>query len=339
MSDAALGPEPRARDARGGLGQALDEVSIELTQRCNLSCAMCAVWEGRRDGLPDAAAVSLLHESRSLGATTFTPSGAEPLMRKSTVELLEEASALGFAEIAMVTNGALVPKVAARLSRISGLRLNISIDGPRAVHDALRGDGSYDQALAGLKAAADHGIATGVSAVLMAPTLATLDHVLDLAERFQLSFASVQPFQPEIAGAGRDHGRFIFEPHARGAVSAALARFAERADRVGVAIHTRAAFSHFVPYLFDGQRPVPAGGCQMPGRFILVDVKGNTFPCFFLRRTSMGNVLGGMTLSQILRSEARLRLQLLGLSGRCGGCLAACSDIAGYRAAERGSID
>lgn len=313
------------------LTRRLDEFSVELTLRCNLTCSMCAVWEGRRDGLAADRVADLLAQAQQLGARVFVPSGAETLMRRDAVDLLQEAALLGFQRIEVVTNGALVPRHVARLARIPGLHLNISLDGPPAVHDGLRGTGSYADALAGLTAAQDAGIPVSLSAVLMRPTLATLAHVLDLTIARGLPGLSIQPFQPEIAGAGRDHRAFTFDPSAREAVARTLRAIATRAAAARVAIHTAPAFETFVPYLFDGIRPVPPGGCRMPTRFLLVDTRGATFPCFFLRRQSMGNVTDGrLTLAEIWTSAERLRLQLLGLSGRCGGCLAACSDIAGY---------
>lgn len=317
------------------LTRPLDEISVELTLRCNLTCSMCAVWEGRRDGLAGDRVADLLAQARGLGAQVFTPSGAETLMRRDAIDLLEEAARLGFTRIEVVTNGALVPRHAARLARIPGLHLNISIDGPPEVHDALRGAGSHADALAGLAAAQDAGIPVSLSAVLMRPTLATLDHVLDLTIARGLPGLSIQPFQPEIAGQGRDHRAFTFDPDQRTAVAAALHAIAARAVAAGVAIHTGPAFATFVPYLFDGIRPVPPGGCHMPTRFLLVNSRGDTFPCFFLRQRSMGNVTDGrLTLAEVWTSAERLRLQLLGLSGRCGGCLAACSDIATYAGAS-----
>ncbi len=323
-------PDGHTAQASNPLARPLDEISIELTQRCNLSCAMCAVWEGRRDGLSGARVAGLLAEARGLGAASFVPSGAETLMRKDALDLLEEAARLGFSRIEVVTNGALVPRHAERLARIAGLHLNISLDGPRQVHDALRGAGAYDDAMAGLEAALRHGVPVSLSAVLMRPTLATLDHIVDLAEARGLASVSLQPFQPEIAGVGRDHSAFVFPAEDRDAARAALTRFAARARAADIAVHTEAAFATFIPYLFDGVRPVPPGGCRMPSRFVLVDVRGETYPCFFLRGRSMGNVGRGLPLADIWRSADRLRLQLLGLSGRCGGCLAACSDIASY---------
>lgn len=316
--------------AANPLLRSLDEISIELTQRCNLSCAMCAVWEGRRDGLPGTRVADLLAEAHGLGARSFVPSGAETLMRKDALDLLEEAAGLGLQRIELVTNGALVPRFAARLARIAGLHLNISIDGPKSVHDALRGAGSYDDAIGGLDSALRHGVSVSLSAVLMRPTAATLSHILDLARDRNLSSVSLQPFQPEIAGSGRDHSAFVFAAEDRQSVTKSLADFARQARCANISIHTGSAFSTFVPYLFDGVRPVPPGGCQMPARFILIDMRGETYPCFFLRGRSMGNVARGLSLTEIWRSADRLRLQLLGLSGRCGGCLAACSDIASY---------
>jgi MoaA/NifB/PqqE/SkfB family radical SAM enzyme len=323
--------DPARRSDGNPLTRRVDEISIELTLRCNLTCAMCAVWEGRRDGLPGDRVADLLGQARGLGAQGFTPSGAETLMRRDALDLLEEAARLGFTRMEVVTNGALVPRHARRLARIPGLHLNISLDGPPAVHDALRGAGSHADAMAGLQAAQDAGIPVGLSAVLMRPTLATLGHILDVTIARGLPGLSIQPFQPEIAGKGRDHRAFTFDPGARAAVAQALHDIAARAAASGVAIHTGPALDAFVPYLFDGVRPVPPGGCHMPTRFLLVNAQGDTFPCFFLRRQSMGNVADGrLTLAEVWASAERLRLQLLGLSGRCGGCLAACSDIATY---------
>ncbi len=308
----------------------LDEISIELTQRCNLSCAMCAVWEGKRDGLPGDRVAELLAEAKGLGATSFVPSGAETLMRKDALDILEEAARLQIPQIILVTNGMLVPRFGAQLARISGLHLNISIDGPQSVHDALRGAGSYNSAIAGLDAALRHGISVSLSSVLMRPTVETLSHVIELAQERGLSSVSLQPFQPEIAGMGRDHSAFTFPADDRELVREALSNFTAHARRASVSIFTEAAFSTFVPYLFDGVRPIPPGGCHLPTRFILVDVVGRTYPCFFLRGQSMGNVARGLSLAEVWRGVDRLRMQLLGLSGRCGGCLAACSDMASY---------
>jgi MoaA/NifB/PqqE/SkfB family radical SAM enzyme len=140
----------------------LREIAIELTSKCNLTCGMCSVWKGRRDGIAGTRVAELLAEARGLGADVFTPCGAEVFMRKDAPELIEEAGQLGYREIVVVTNGMLLARHVRRLSRIAGLMLHVSIDGPPDVHDRLRGGGSYRAALEGLRAAIDAGIAVGL---------------------------------------------------------------------------------------------------------------------------------------------------------------------------------
>lgn len=315
----------------------LREIAIDLTSKCNLTCGMCSVWKGRRDGLPGARVAELLAEARDLGAETFTPCGAEVFMRKDTPALLEEAGRLGYRQIVVVTNGMLLDRHVRQLSRIPGLMLHVSIDGPEEVHDRLRGAGSYRSALQGLRAAIDAGIPVGLQAVVMKPTLATLGHLVDLARVHGISGISVQPFQPEIAGPAADHSAWIFAEEDRARLGAALEALLEKARLAGVTVSTESLFGAFPPYLLDGRRPVPARGCHMPARFILIDNRGETFPCFFMRGRSMGNVAGSLRLRDIWHGPLQRRMQGHGLAGTCPGCLASCSDVDSFdRLAARG---
>jgi MoaA/NifB/PqqE/SkfB family radical SAM enzyme len=298
---------------------------------------MCSVWKGRRDGIAGARAAELLAEARGLGAEVFAPCGAEIFMRKDTPELLEEAGRLGYREIVVVTNGMLLARHARRLSRIEALKLHVSIDGPEEVHDRLRGVGSYRAALEGLRAAIGAGIPVGLQAVLMKPTLATLGHVVDLARDHGIAQVACQPFQPEIAGSSEDHSPWTFAEADRARLGAGLEAFLEQARLADVAVSTESLFGAFTPYLLDGHRPVPARGCHMPARFILIDGRGETFPCFFMRGRSMGNVTRGVRLRDIWHGPLQRRMQAHGLAGTCPGCLASCSDVDSFdRAAAHG---
>src|SRR6056297_1775602 len=183
-------PSPRFRKRR------LDEIAIELTSKCNLECAMCSVWKGKKDGLSAARITELLTEGRRLGATNFIPFGAEVFMRKDTVSIFEAAGELGY-KTSVVTNGMLVPRHIQRLAGIANLTLGISIDGPEQVHDRLRGPGSYRAALEGVRAGREAGIPVSIKGVLMRPTIDTSAHLIDLAVEFGCDQVSLQPFQPE----------------------------------------------------------------------------------------------------------------------------------------------
>ncbi len=308
----------------------LEELSIELTSKCNLTCGMCSVWKGMRDGIPRNLVFALLAEARRLGADRFTPSGAEVFMRKDTLLILEEAARLGFRSISVVTNGMLVRRHIKRLQAVPGLSLHFSIDGPETVHDALRGPGSYRSALDGLVASVEAGIPTSVKAVLMRPTLRTVTHLVDLAVAHGLPRISVQPFQPEIAGPEEDHNPWQFAPGARAEVVAALSELLDTARLAGVEIFTEALFQHIPPYLFESIRPIPEDGCFLPTRFLLIDGRGYTWPCFFMRQQSMGNVTRGVRLSDIWHGPVQRSMQTIGIERTCPGCLAGCSDVESF---------
>lgn len=310
----------------------LRELSIELTSKCNLTCEMCSVWKGKKDGVPGPRVVALLEEARNLGARVFTPSGAEVFMRKDTVMLLETAARLGYEEISVVNNGMLLGHHIDALRKIPGLTLHVSIDGPEKVHDDLRGPGSYAKALDGARLAQQAGIPVSLKGVLMAPTLATAGHLIDLAQKHGFYRVSYQPFQPEIAGPEEDHSRWVFPPNTRDTVASALSDLLAKARIQGVEIYTEHLFPHIVPYLFDGIRPIPPGGCALPSNFILIDGRGETFPCFFMRGQSMGNVNHGVRLRDLWHGPIQMRMHRLGLTGQCPGCLAGCSDVSGFSA-------
>ncbi len=45
-------------------------------------------------------------------------------------------------------------------------------------------------------------------------------------------------------------------------------------------------------YLAYGKQPIPRGGCKLPSTMLLVDWRGDVYPCFFMAEAPdrMGNV-------------------------------------------------
>ena len=101
-------------------------------------------------------------------------------------------------------------------------------------------------------------------------------------------------------------------------------------------IYTDSILDEVPPYLFEGIRPIPRGGCYVPSRFLLVDVRGDVYPCFFMREQTIGNVNQGDSLLDLWHGETQVALQMLALTSNCPGCLAACSDIATFEGVRAG---
>ena len=107
---------------------------------------MCSVWELREHGVPFEKAIELLDQARSLGATVFTPCGAESFMRKDFLDIVEHAHRIGFTRQDIVTNGTMITDAHLdRLQQSPSVALHISIDGPREIHDLAARRGQLRQ--------------------------------------------------------------------------------------------------------------------------------------------------------------------------------------------------
>jgi radical SAM protein with 4Fe4S-binding SPASM domain len=92
--------------------------------------------------------------SRSMNIT-----GGEPLLRRDCFDILGEIKKKGF-EVSLLTNGTLVTRERAqRLADLGVDAVQVSMEGAEDVHDAIRGKGSYDAAVAGVEWLVDCGLA------------------------------------------------------------------------------------------------------------------------------------------------------------------------------------
>ncbi len=313
------------------LTRSLEQLAVELTVYCNLQCKMCSVWELREHGVPLDLAKQLLSDAYALGARTFIPCGAESFMRTDFLEVVEHAHGLGYTTQEVVTNGTMITEAhLKRLSKTPSVQLHISIDGPPAIQDDLRGEGVYAKSVNAARMALARGVRVGLSGVIMRETLATVTHLVDLAVELGVGEVSYQPFQTEISGPDKDLARFSllrkYGPSQREAIERRLDEVREYAASRDVRIYTASLFPAIPGYLVEGARPIPKGGCYLPSKFLLVDWRGDVYPCFFMRQDKMGNVYKDR-VGDIWHSPIQKQLNVLALTERCPGCLAACSDV------------
>ncbi|MFH1469532.1 MAG: radical SAM protein [Pseudomonadota bacterium] len=159
-----------------------------ITGRCNLRCAYC-MWTQLREGpeLDTAQVLDMLEQQHRAGVTLVSFTGGEPLLRADIGVILRHAKRLGMVT-KLNTNGLLVSE---RLADLRSLDLlQVSFDGPPAVHDTLRGEGSGAAARDALLLARDVGIPIQAITCLSRGNVARLGEVLDqaLADDIALTF-------------------------------------------------------------------------------------------------------------------------------------------------------
>ena len=109
-------------------------VRISLTDRCNYRCTYCMPSEGvdvvaRPQLLRFEEIVRLVRIFVSMGIKRVRLTGGEPLTRRRVVDLVAAiAQVEGLEDLAMTTNGHLLPQLAGPLRQAGLTRLNVSLD-------------------------------------------------------------------------------------------------------------------------------------------------------------------------------------------------------------------
>jgi MoaA/NifB/PqqE/SkfB family radical SAM enzyme len=320
------------------LERPLASIAIELTTRCNLTCKMCRVWKRLDKDLPQDKVFALLEEARALGAERFDPYGTELFMRQDMPEILVYAERIGFREIYVVSNGLLLNRedLLDKLVVLKSLVIIVSLDGSKEIHNELRGDGVFDQAVSALRELGRRGIKRSIATIIMRPTLDCLPEMVDLAAGLNIPIISMQPYCRDMAVPGCDHGKFEFRADEKKMVEDKLKDILKYAERKKVTIYTGNMMKHVASYLTEGANPFPPQGCYVPSKTLAVDIEGNTHPCFVINK-NMGNV-NEMSLSSIWHSEIHKDLIIAALEKKCPGCLRACSDVEGYNSGWKESL-
>ncbi|MCP5056107.1 MAG: GTP 3',8-cyclase MoaA [bacterium] len=154
-------------DARGRLFR---DLRISVTDRCNFRCPYCMPAEvfgedyrflPRKDILRFEEVLRVARLAVELGATKLRITGGEPLVRANLSDLIAGLVAIpGVKDLALTTNGVLLPGQAAALADAGLQRVTVSLDSlrPEVFQRTSGGRGEPEQVLAGIAAAEAAGL-------------------------------------------------------------------------------------------------------------------------------------------------------------------------------------
>src|SRR5262245_57853742 len=100
---------------KDSFGREINYLRLSLTDRCNLRCVYCMPMHGLtfvpNDELLQPAEIEAVVQAASdVGFTKIRLTGGEPTLRRDLIEIVERIRRVpGIAEIAMTTNGYLLP--------------------------------------------------------------------------------------------------------------------------------------------------------------------------------------------------------------------------------------
>lgn len=162
---------------------------LALTTRCNLSCTYCyhAGLERGMDMSPEVARIALDLVTRGEGPLHIQLSGGEPTLAKEMVRyvIAESRRLKRPCTVGIQTNATLLDEELVRYLGEHGVQVGVSLDGPPAIQQRLRGEA--DKTLLGLKLLERMGIPFRVTTVVSSETCGHLSRLALMLAGFRFA--------------------------------------------------------------------------------------------------------------------------------------------------------
>lgn len=218
--------------------QTMDDFYFQwhITDRCNFRCKHCyqTDYSAARD--LDLENLKLIADKLSdalikwnvKGKIAIT--GGEPLLREDLFELLDYLENLdGVQQFEILSNAALLtPDMTERLKAYNRFHsFQVSLDGGTAdIHDAMRGDGSFDLALQSIRILRAYAIPVRLMFTIHHGNVQDVPTLIDLAIAEDVDAITIERFVP--TGSGADLASLVLSPDE---IHSVYKYVAERADR------------------------------------------------------------------------------------------------------------
>jgi len=311
-------------------------LTFALTNRCQARCAMCNIWtKPAGDELSLEEITSVFRIANRFSWINLT--GGEIFLRPDIGSIMH--AIIGESHdlylLNFPTNGLLTDEIAATVdsimtkTRLPRLIVTVSLDGPRDVHDRIRGiAGIYDNAVATFKVLRERRsdrFSVFFGFTLQEANISSFDETVQSVREI-IGECSVDDFHVNMAHvSGHYYGNTRFDGIPNTVVAAEILRriSCSRKTRLldPVAILEDRYQRIARTYLSTGRVPLV---CQAASASCFIDPGGTVYPCI-----GMDSPIGSLRdnrydLYSIWRSSDRLRIRDAARAGSCPGCWTPC---------------
>ncbi len=295
----------------------LSRVLLLCTTRCNLKCGFCKY--SCRDGvdLPLEAIRTLAPQMADAGIKTVFISGGEPLLRRDFGEMTASLLDAGL-DIRLSTNGTLI--TSSRVKELRGINdISISIDGPRDIHDRVRGvPGAFDKMHKGLQTALDHLPETSfcASITMLPENVESLEWLVETTLQLGFNSVGIQPPVPSFFSS-RERADLYESKSAVKEMATAFHALSEKKEKLFS--NDARYYSLSREFIKNGFRSVEP--CEAGQKIATLFADGSIGPCWALG-TGVGTdkFAFGKAVAQPAFKKAKERAS----RGDCSGCLFYC---------------
>jgi MoaA/NifB/PqqE/SkfB family radical SAM enzyme len=183
-------------------------VSWNITYRCNLRCGYCGANEKNTAELDTNNVLTVIREFAALGTRFIKFSGGEALLREDIGQIIEYCRGKKL-NVLMNSNGILVKDRIKEIRHIKEIQL--SLDGEEAVHDSIRGKGSFKKVVEALEVCKSNGIEVNLTASLSKYNTSSVDFLIDFAQKHKVGI-KFQPVDQMYSLNSSKDIRLLFSP-------------------------------------------------------------------------------------------------------------------------------
>jgi radical SAM protein with 4Fe4S-binding SPASM domain len=299
----------------------------EITLACDAACVHCGSSAGdpRPAELDTSEALALCDGLAELGVPHVTLSGGEPLVRSDWADLAARLVARKVA-VELITNGLALDAEAARAIAASGIRsVTISVDGPEAIHDELRGvRGAFRRVVSAAGHLRRAGLPVGASTQVNALNVERLEEL----ERVLVD-AGFQGWQLQLTmphGRCKEHRDLVVPPAAIAGILRFILAARERRRLPLYAADNIGWMTRSEPLIRSLHEPPDTfyPGCQAGMQVLGLTSDGTVRGCLSLPPAFDEGNVRTRTLAAIWRDEERFaynrRSSADSLTGACADC-------------------
>lgn len=160
-------------------------LEFQLTHLCNLKCRHCYLGPGRSDVMPLEDALRITREFSACGGLRLLISGGEPLLYPYLEEFIAATGDLQVRRI-LITNGTLITEK--NVSQLQVEEIQFSLDGWRHGHELLRGQGSFELTMRGIRAVQKAEIPISIATMVHRGNIGEFEHL----QRFMKEIGAVE---------------------------------------------------------------------------------------------------------------------------------------------------
>ncbi len=274
-------------------------LELQITRRCNLACAHCYLGDARPTDLPPEDFMAVAREFERMGGLKIMVSGGEPLLHPHWEEINQFLADYWPRRI-LLTNGTRLDRNT--LSRLNFDEVQISLDGMRAGHEAVRGPGAFDAAVGAARLVASSGLALSIATQAHRANLREFGEMEELVRSLGAREWGIDA--PSVTGRLADNSSLLISPE-------------EAADAMARA--------------FGGSYHGGGGGAACGLHLLTVGADGKAAKCGFYFDEPLGSAEEGLAAVW-----ARKETQELSTIKACAACAVAedCGGGCRYRAGD-----